>query len=195
MQIVKFSSGITLPNGKVELRRRAIAVAYLRAWFWIDLLSLLPWDLVFFDAMGSGDNTGLRVLRVVRVLRILRMVRLLELTKMAGFKRVKDRLDDWLMLSPVLAGVCKLLVVAGFTINLLGGMWCAPCREGSAAVGELAPPALRTVCVPCRHRRCRVLFSRWGVRARCAFVVAPCGAPPPSLILSLSQALYWPARV
>ena len=45
--------------------------------FIVDLVSLLPWDLLVDDE-GDTASSGLRVVRVARFLRLLRLLRLLK---------------------------------------------------------------------------------------------------------------------
>lgn len=119
---VRFNTGVKLPDGRMELRRRAVTLLYLRSWFIVDLVSLLPWDLLVDDE-GDTASTGLRVVRVARFLRLLRLLRLLKLMEMPGFMRLRDRLDDTMMRRPATAGIIKLTLFCAFIINILGGIW------------------------------------------------------------------------
>ena len=42
---------------------------------------------------------------------------------MASFSHVKDAIDDFIMRYPVASGLIKLLLVAAFLLNFLGGIW------------------------------------------------------------------------
>ena len=61
---------------------------YLKGWFTIDLVSLLPFD---FFAMFSGPKARLALER----LKILRMIRLLRLLKLARMLRASRMLKRW----------------------------------------------------------------------------------------------------
>ena len=63
--------------------RKIIAIAYLKSWFFIDTIAIIPFE-AFLG--GSGMN------EVVRLARIGRLYKLIKLTKLLRvFKIVKDR--------------------------------------------------------------------------------------------------------
>ena len=68
--ILCFFAAFLTPTERLVDSRRAIALAYLKSWFAIDLLSAMPSELV-----GLAGGAG-RVLRLVKILKLLRMAKL-----------------------------------------------------------------------------------------------------------------------
>ena len=56
-----------------------IAEGYLKGWFWIDMLSSVPWDkiIVYFLASSDAGIPLMRVLRFARILKVIRFAKLL----------------------------------------------------------------------------------------------------------------------
>jgi hypothetical protein len=64
---------------------RLIRQHYLRSWFCIDILSVMPVDFVLLavqDAGASSQLRGVKVVRVVRVLRLIKMARMLRSSRL-----------------------------------------------------------------------------------------------------------------
>ena len=70
--------------------KHVIAMRYLRGWFWIDLISSIPFDLILWIASGAPQTQDhstnyfrttrlLRFSKIIRVLKILRVMRLQRL--------------------------------------------------------------------------------------------------------------------
>jgi len=60
---------------------RSIAELYLKSWFPIDLVSVLPFDLVGVVS-DSKDTSNLKILRIVRLFRLAKLLRLLRSGRM-----------------------------------------------------------------------------------------------------------------
>eukprot|EP00937_MAST-01D_sp_MAST-1D-sp2_P000861 g861.t1 len=65
--------------------QRQIARNYLRTWFLIDLVSVLPFDIVSYFMGKKNDLAKLRAFRIIRLLRLLKLVRILRANRI--FKR------------------------------------------------------------------------------------------------------------
>lgn len=64
---------------------RRIAIAYLRSWFLIDLVSTLPLYVLF-----NASASTLRSLRLVRALRLIRLVKLARLARLRSAAKEHD---------------------------------------------------------------------------------------------------------
>merc|ERR1712100_557468 len=66
--------------------RRSITMHYFKGWFIVDLVSILPFDMV--SCVGSSDNredvAKLKIIRFVRLLRLIKMVRLLRASRIVN---------------------------------------------------------------------------------------------------------------
>jgi|LauGreDrversion2_2_1035103.scaffolds.fasta_scaffold04374_2 CRP-like cAMP-binding protein len=65
-----------LDDTRWVISRPRIAVTYLQGWFWIDVPSSVPVELI--DIFVEGDNDHLAMLRFLRLFRLLRLLRLLK---------------------------------------------------------------------------------------------------------------------
>ena len=80
--IITFNSGIYI-EGRACLDRIVIIKQYLRFWFWIDILSTIPFDLLigsmqrndsFKKKVVIGDN--FKILRIFKLIKIVRVTKL-----------------------------------------------------------------------------------------------------------------------
>ena len=65
-----------------------IAKHYLRTWFFIDLISVIPFQIIGFYQQGSSG--GLRLLKIVRLLRLIKLVRLVRVSRL--FRRWESQI-------------------------------------------------------------------------------------------------------
>ena len=72
-----------LGGGMVRDKKR-IRRHYLRGWFALDFISILPFDIVAF-ALRSSSLGKMKALRIIRLLRLLKLVRILRASRI--FKR------------------------------------------------------------------------------------------------------------
>merc|ERR1719163_1516462 len=55
---------------------------YLRFWFWIDLVSILPFDMFSLLDPASPLVKSLKSVRIIRLLRLLKLVRIVKASRM-----------------------------------------------------------------------------------------------------------------
>ena len=58
-------------TGDVVTSRRDIACAYMRRWFWVDLLSTFPFHLLSFSTIPGVNDGGHRLPRLLRLMRLV----------------------------------------------------------------------------------------------------------------------------
>lgn len=79
---------------QVILDPKEIARTYIRTWFFLDLLSSLPFDYIFLIFnQGYGDNYQL--LHAGRALRILRFAKMLSLLRLLRLSRLVRYVSQW----------------------------------------------------------------------------------------------------
>jgi hypothetical protein len=76
--ILTFNCAVEITDLKINDDRSFIAKEYLKGWFWVDILTILPFDLLF---QGTNYNT---IARFFRIGRLYRLVRLTKLQKILG---------------------------------------------------------------------------------------------------------------
>jgi hypothetical protein len=67
-----------------------IARNYLKSWFFVDLISAIPFDLVFLG-FGSDYKKFVGFTRITKLYNIIRLVRLFRLLKIAKERKVIGR--------------------------------------------------------------------------------------------------------
>ena len=85
--LVIFNTTIYDANMRFVINRKKIAIAYLKGWFMIDLLAIMP-----FDLMVQSSANNLTVMNMVRVTRFGKITRLVKLTRLIRLlKIVKEK--------------------------------------------------------------------------------------------------------
>ena len=89
--------------------KKVIAKKYLKFWFWLDLLSIIPFDQILSITSDGGDDYG-NVAKFTRVGKLYKMVRMLRMVKMIRLfkdrKKIISNLDNVLKVG---AGYERLL--------------------------------------------------------------------------------------
>jgi potassium voltage-gated channel Eag-related subfamily H protein 7 len=88
MGVQCFVKFIDPESGEWVIDLRRIRGRYLRGWFVVDFISILPFDSVSFAVSGSGMSE-FKIMRVIRVLRLIKLLRLLRMSRMSS--RFMDR--------------------------------------------------------------------------------------------------------
>eukprot|EP01050_Picozoa_sp_SAG11_P029351 SAG11_NODE_8233_length_1044_cov_0.779894_1_plen_106_part_00 len=66
-------------TGEPITDKRKIATAYLKSWFWIDLMSVAP--VSYFTQPWKNNDSGANASRLFRYLRLPRLIKLLRLLR------------------------------------------------------------------------------------------------------------------
>ena len=64
--------------------RKVIAKEYLKGWFWIDLISIIPFDRIihlFLDDVPTSGNKVNSLIRVMKIGKIYKLIRLIRIIK------------------------------------------------------------------------------------------------------------------
>lgn len=112
-------------HGMVVLSMRKIVLRYMRTWFAVDLVVLVPdWTFTIVDVAAAGSSAGDdgEIFRLLRVLRLIRMVRLLRLLKLRRiFDTISDMIDSEYV--SVIANLVKMIVMLLVINHLICCMW------------------------------------------------------------------------
>ena len=106
---------------KLDLTKshKRIAVLYLKGWFTLDLLALIPFEEIVTAAVGEDRIGGFKYLvRIIKVLRLVRLVKLVRLFKSFDFKNNENYIINWLGTN--LKGSVFLLVLPNFLLIVFG---------------------------------------------------------------------------
>ncbi|XP_071493337.1 voltage-gated delayed rectifier potassium channel KCNH8-like [Diadema antillarum] len=74
---INFRTTYVSKSGKVVYEARAIAINYLRSWFFIDLLAAVPFDLLILTLKLQQLDT-IQLIKLARLLRLLRLLNKIE---------------------------------------------------------------------------------------------------------------------
>eukprot|EP01045_Picozoa_sp_COSAG04_P006033 COSAG04_NODE_290_length_17835_cov_11.494982_8_plen_212_part_00 len=112
--IVNFRTVVIVDDGELLVTGGEIAKHYLRTWFFLDLLSSLPFGLL--SVLTHEHMTDASVLKFLRLFRLLKLLRLIRM------KRVLDRWEQQLYTMRWF-GIVKVIILAGLVAHWLACMW------------------------------------------------------------------------
>ena len=114
-----------------EIRR-----SYLRSWFTIDVLSIIPFEQVLeliFSGSDTAPASGTRMIRMARLARFARLIRLSKLANMRKFfKMVNNTLHNIGVSQPGMEFAGRLVFLAGvvlFITHVIACLWINVGRE------------------------------------------------------------------
>lgn len=114
-------------SGETVMDIKKIAKHYVRFWFWVDLVVVVPdWTFTCMawinDATGTGG--GGRAVKLLRILRLARTIRLLRLLKLGWILTIiNDLLDS--EAASIIANIIKMILVLLGTNHFIACMWYA----------------------------------------------------------------------
>jgi hypothetical protein len=109
--------------GNFLRRPSEIASVYLRGWFWLDVVTALPVDLICLLQEQSGGGPGIPMgLRNMKVIRLLRLTRLLRLAKV---QRLVNRWQMYFSISYGLLSLAKFVTGLCVVSHWLACLWGA----------------------------------------------------------------------
>ena len=110
-------------NDCVETVPHEIRNHYIRTWFFIDLVSTLPFDIIVPLFMG-GDSSSLSSIRIIKFVRLSRILKMFRLTKLTKFL---TKLEDVLGISPAFFELLKYLIIVILVTHLVCCLWYYAC--------------------------------------------------------------------
>lgn len=112
-------------NGGFISDKKKIAISYLKGWFAVDLISILP-----IDKIAQGASAKLvqftkfsrfsRFARLIRLFRIIRMAKMFRLCK--DRKRIAGKVD-FIKIDPVVARLLMFFIGVLFITHVMGCLW------------------------------------------------------------------------
>jgi hypothetical protein len=107
----------------------AIRRTYMKSWFLIDFVSVIPFDRIV-ALIGSGDPQGARSSKMIRLARLARFARLARLTKLASLRKFTKMVNETLreigVGKPGMEFVGRIMFLAGvvlFVTHVVGCLW------------------------------------------------------------------------
>jgi len=90
---------------------------YLRTWFFVDVLSMLPFDTLTQIGLLSSQSTMLRLVRTIRLLRLIKLLRILRAS------RILARWKSFLGISYSSLTMFKLFAATFFMVHIFACAW------------------------------------------------------------------------
>ncbi|CAK75082.1 unnamed protein product (macronuclear) [Paramecium tetraurelia] len=126
--LLNFNTGVYL-DGILSMKREKIIRNYLSFWFWIDLISTFPYDIIIDESESLIQSA-----KLLRLFKFLKFIHILKLLRLAKLKKIIDLLDEVIQNIRILGIVitfCKLFVFVLFLAHVLGCIFHYASREES----------------------------------------------------------------
>jgi len=110
--------------------RKIIAKKYLTSFFWLDLISAIPWDVT---SLSNVKQSHLEAIRMLRFLRLMRMSKAFSTNRL-----VRNRLDKW-GIDPAFSNVIVLVFQIFYMAHLVCCFWfyiTVPDATGNPSSGD-----------------------------------------------------------
>ena len=124
-----------------------IRQTYMKSWFLIDFLSVIPFDRIV-RLMNAGDTEGARSSKMIRLARLARFARLARLTKLASLRKFTKKVNETLRQigvgKPGMEFVGRILFLAGvvlFVTHVVACLWINSGRSYTERCAMLGNPA------------------------------------------------------
>ena len=85
--IFSFTTAYTDEDFRAIDDRATIAKGYLKSWFLIDLLAILPFELILGGGGGSGMNDVVRLARIGRLYKLIKLTKLMRILNVVTDRR------------------------------------------------------------------------------------------------------------
>lgn len=114
-------------NWDMVYEHKEIAKVYLKGWFWIDLISSIPFDFFMTLAVGSGNPESSNLLVYSKITKTIRILRLLKILRAFRMRKASDNYITQFM-SYLFGGTIILMLLKGLmklaiSVHLLSCFW------------------------------------------------------------------------
>jgi hyperpolarization activated cyclic nucleotide-gated potassium channel 2 len=83
--------------------KRAMALNYLKFWFWLDFIASFPYELVLTELLGDmsdeegegdGSSSVYKSPQLLKLIRLFRFAKLIKLIRLCKMKKILLKLED-----------------------------------------------------------------------------------------------------
>jgi len=114
-------------TGLMVKNRKLIFMRYLEFWFWIDILSTIPFDIIIQAILSSVSSSLVTVTKVTRAFRLLRLVKLIRIFRL--FRLMRNMETSGIHLSYIDSQYLILKVL--FVCHFVACFWIATVTLGT----------------------------------------------------------------
>ena len=122
--LINFISAYEDPiTGLPVISMKLIALNYLGSWFILDLLAVLPVQLIETWMQGGAQ---LKLARLARLPRLYRLIRILRMIKMLRIFRKSSQFKEWMSTLNISVGMIRMfnmLALMFFMVHLMACFW------------------------------------------------------------------------
>ena len=119
---INFFTGVYNSNSNVvNYEWKTIANTYLKGWFVIDIVSTLPFDLIY-SSMSTESNDG-SAMRSLKLLRAIRLVKLLRLVRIFKIVELLETAFEAIDIDPRVVSISTLILGQLFCAHLIACVW------------------------------------------------------------------------
>eukprot|EP01038_Epipyxis_sp_PR26KG_P011631 gene11631-15580_t len=93
--------------------RYKIILNYAKFWFWVDIISTIPFDDIFGTIINTDKLGSIRVIKIMRLIRLVKIYKLQTLSD--GFEKMN--------INPLFVNLMILLLQIGFITHLFACFW------------------------------------------------------------------------
>ena len=120
--IVIFNTAFYTENFDMIDSRKEIALHYLRGWFLVDLVAILPFDYIL--ALSNFDVKMVRVVRVGRLYKLVKLTRLLRILKLVKDKnKLMKYLNDLLKVGLGFERLFFFVLISIIIMHIVTCLW------------------------------------------------------------------------
>ena len=121
--LVIFNTAFYDEDFKIVSDRKSIAKKYIRSWFFIDLLAILPFDIIF-KASTSDFNELVRITRIGRMYKLVKLTRLTRILKVIKAKsKFLKYAHEYLSISVGFERIFLFLCAFILICHVVGSLW------------------------------------------------------------------------
>ena len=170
---------------KKFVRSRAkIAMHYLRFWFFIDLISIFPFDLCFLAGVFGPLESPTIDPRTLRTVRIVRLVRILKMMRVMRGSRIFLRWQDSLGVAYTMRALIFWVNSIAATLHWGACLWRLIADVQGTSRDDARLPAVLldrmlvdSACTGCMPRGVDESFDEWLTGSDAAACSSPCSTP------------------
>ncbi|EAR85630.2 cation channel family protein (macronuclear) [Tetrahymena thermophila SB210] len=139
-------------KGNLIRKRKQIAIEYLKIWFWIDLFSSFPYDMVVqsvinkeeqqlqtYDTQAQANTSSnqsnqsssssaqfslQKAQQIIRILKIFKIMKVLKLLRVVKLKFIIEKLVEYLKLSKSMLGILGFLKLSSIILFIAHWVAC-----------------------------------------------------------------------
>jgi voltage-gated potassium channel Kch len=119
--IICFFTAYEDNNEELVYNRKTIALTYIKSWFFIDLMSIVPVS----EFLDTGDFSNLaRIARLPKLYRLIRMVKLIRIMKIVKERNnISKYLNDVLKVSVALERLSFFCFIFVMLVHIISCFW------------------------------------------------------------------------